>query len=236
MNFFQIMNFGGQGWASDMLFATLMTCAISVCGFLFGAVIGCAGCWAKVSHYIVLRALADAYTTVLRGVPDLLVIYLFYFGSSMVLTRIAQSMGFNSFMGVPGFIVGVAAIAVISGAYQTEVLRGAVNSVPTGTIEAGRSLGLGTFSLFALIIAPQALRLALPGLGNIWLLVLKDSALISVVGLVELMRQSQIGAGATHQPFLFYCTAAALYFLISAVSSHLIGRLEHKLDRPMRRA
>lgn len=236
MNSLQIMSFGEQGWAADMLLAALMTCAISISGFLGGSVIGCLGCWAKLSKYAVLRWLADVYTTVLRGVPDLLIIYMFYFGSSMVLTQIAQSLGFKGFVGFPGFLVGVAAISVISGAYQLEVLRGAVINVPVGTIEAGRSLGLPKFKLFALIIAPQTLRLALPGLGNVWLLVLKDSALISVVGLVELMRQSQMGAGATHQPFLFYCTAAALYFLISALSSHMIGRLEHKLDKPMRRA
>ncbi|WP_345945907.1 ABC transporter permease subunit [Pseudomonas sp. MWU16-30316] len=236
MNFFQIMSFGDQGWASDMLLAALMTCAISVCGFSSGLVIGCLGCWAKLSRFVLLRVVADLYTTILRGVPDLLVIYLFYFGSTMVLTQVAQSIGIQGFTGIPGFLVGVIAISVISGAYQLEVLRGAVHSVPLGTIEAGRSLGLGNFKLFALIVAPQALRIALPGLGNVWLLVLKDSALISVVGLVELMRQSGIGAGATHQPFIFYGTAAALYYAISTFSSHLIGRLEHKLNQPMRRS
>lgn len=219
-----------------MLLAALMTCAISVCGFFSGLVIGSLGCWAKMSRFVLLRVMADVYTTVLRGVPDLLVIYLFYFGSSMVLTQVAQSLGISGFTGLPGFLVGVIAISVISGAYQLEVLRGAVHSVPIGTIEAGRSLGLGNFKLFALIIAPQALRIALPGLGNVWLLVLKDSALISVVGLIELMRQSGIGAGATHQPFIFYGTAAALYYAISTLSSHFIGRLEHKLNLPMRRS
>lgn len=142
------------------------------CGFLCGSVIGCLGCWAKLSRSYLLRWLADVYTTVLRGVPDLLVIYLFYFGSSMVLTQLAQSLGLKGFVGLPGFFVGVVAISVISGAYQLEVLRGAVNSVAIGSIEAGRSIGLSKFKLFSLIIAPQALRLALPGLGNVWLPVL----------------------------------------------------------------
>lgn len=230
------MGFGDQGWAADMLLATISTFTISVCGFLFGGVIGCLGCWAKLSRYAVFHIVADAYTTVLRGVPDLLVIYLFYFGSSMVLTQVAQSLGFMGFLGLPPFLVGFLAISVVSGAYQIEVLRGAVGSVPTGSIEAGRSLGLGGFKLLVLIVAPQALRFALPGLGNVWLLVLKESALISVVGMVEIMRQSQIGAGATHQPFYFYVTAGALYFLISFCSSHLIGRVERRLALPMRKA
>lgn len=161
MNFLEVMSFGDQGWATDMLLAALMTCAISVCGFLCGSVIGCLGCWAKLSRSYLLRWLADVYTTVLRGVPDLLVIYLFYFGSSMVLTQLAQSLGLKGFVGLPGFFVGVVAISVISGAYQLEVLRGAVNSVAIGSIEAGRSIGLSNFKLFSLIIAPQALRLAL---------------------------------------------------------------------------
>ncbi|TFZ32801.1 ABC transporter permease subunit [Pseudomonas syringae] len=113
----------------------------------------------------------------------------------MVLTQGAQSIGIEGVTGSPGFLVGVMANSVISGAYQLEVLRGAVHSVPLGTIEAGRSLGLGNFKLFALSVAPQALRIALPGLGNGWLLVLKDSAWISAVGLVGVMRRCGIGIG-----------------------------------------
>ncbi|WP_256349790.1 ABC transporter permease subunit, partial [Pseudomonas gingeri] len=96
-----------------MLLATASTCMIALCGFLFGAVIGCLGCWAKLSRYRLLHILADAYTTVLRGVPDLLVIYLFYFGSSMVLTQVAQSLGVNGFLGLPAFLVGFLAISVV---------------------------------------------------------------------------------------------------------------------------
>jgi octopine/nopaline transport system permease protein len=236
MTFWHTMGFGEQGWAADMLLATLMTCAVALCGFALGGLIGGLGCWAKLSRYRSLRVVADAYTTVLRGVPDLLIIYLFYFGSSMVLTQTARSFGFDSFIGLPGFAVGMLAIAVVSGAYQIEVLRGAMGSVPAGTLEAGRALGLDGFKLLMLVIAPQALRFALPGLGNVWLLVLKESALVSVVGMVELMRQAQIGAGATHQPFWFYGTAGALYLLVSVSSSHLLGRLEHRLALPTRAA
>jgi octopine/nopaline transport system permease protein len=234
MTFWQAMGFGDQGWAADMLLATAMTCAVAFCGFIGGGLIGVIGCWAKLSRYRSLRTLADVYTTLLRGVPDLLIIYLFYFGSSMVLTQAAHSLGFEHFIGLPAFVVGMLAIAVVSGAYQIEVLRGAMGSVPSGTLEAGRALGLEGFKLLALVIAPQALRFALPGLGNVWLLVLKESALISVVGMVELMRQAQIGAGATHQPFWFYGTAGALYLLVSLSSSHLLGRLERRLALPTR--
>ncbi|WP_226502715.1 ABC transporter permease subunit [Pseudomonas sp. MWU16-30317] len=232
MTFWQTMGFGEQGWAADMLLATLMSCAIAFCGFACGGLIGGVGCWAKRSRFRSLRALADLYTTVLRGVPDLLIIYLFYFGSSMVLTQAARELGLESFVGLPPFLVGVVAIAVVSGAYQIEVLRGAMGCVPRGTLEAGRALGLDGARLLLLVIAPQALRFALPGLANVWLLVLKESALISVVGMVELMRQAQIGAGATHQPFWFYGTAGALYLLVSVSSSQCLGRLERRLALP----
>jgi octopine/nopaline transport system permease protein len=226
------MGFGEQGWAADMLLATLMTCAIAFCGFACGGLIGGVGCWAKLSRFRSLRGLADLYTTVLRGVPDLLIIYLFYFGSSMVLTQAAHELGLESFVGLPPFLVGMLAIAAVSGAYQIEVLRGAMGCVPRGTLEAGRALGMDGAKLLLLVAAPQALRFALPGLANVWLLVLKESALISVVGMVELMRQAQIGAGATHQPFWFYGTAGALYLLVSVSSSQCLGRLERRLALP----
>ncbi|WP_297836223.1 ABC transporter permease subunit [Pseudomonas sp.] len=236
MSFWQLMGFGVNGWAADMVWATVITCAIALCGFLLGAVIGCLGCWAKLSSFLLPRLAADAYTTVLRGVPDLLVIYLLYFGSSMVLTDVAKWFGVSGFFGLPAFLVGTVAIGVVSGAYQIEVLRGAFGCVPGGTIEAARALGLSGWRLLLLIIVPQTLLHALPGLGNVWLLVLKESALISVVGVVELMRQAQIGAGATHQPFYFYLAAGALYLLVTLLSGHGLRRLERRLARPMGRS
>ena len=131
---------------------------------------------------------------------------------------------------------GALAIGVVSGAYQADVFRGAYQALSKGELEAAQSVGMHRFLMFRRIIAPQVLRYAIPGLGNVWQLVLKESALISVTGLVELLRQSQIAAGSTRRPFDFYLTAAVLYLLITWVSTYLFQRAETHSMRGMRRA
>jgi octopine/nopaline transport system permease protein len=208
---------------------------VAFCGFLAGAVIGSLIAWAKIAGGIVLRGLADGYTTVLRGIPDLLVIYLFYFGGSAVLGKIGGLFGYDGFIGLPAFATGAIAIGVVSGAYQAEVYRGAYQTVGRGEIEAAKSVGMHRWLMFRRILAPQVLRYAIPGLGNVWQLVLKESALISVTGLVELLRQSNIAAGSTRRPFDFFLTAAALYLLITWVSTILFQRAETYSMRGVRR-
>ena len=211
MSYFELMGFGPKGWGWPMLMAAGMTVAVASCGFLAGSVIGSLIAWAKLSRSIVARVFGDGYTTVLRGIPDLLVIYLFYFGGSALLSGIGQLFGGSGgFIGVPAFAVGALAIGVISAAYQAEVFRGAYTALARGELEAARSVGMHTMLMFRRIVAPQVLRYAIPGLGNVWQLALKESALISVTGLVELLRQSQIGSGSTYKPFYFYLTASLL--------------------------
>jgi octopine/nopaline transport system permease protein len=234
--FFELMSFGPQGWGRALLSGAVMTLALSVCGFAVGAVIGILAAWAKISGGSVLRTLADAYTTILRGIPDLLVIYLFYFGGSGVLSAIGHLFGAEGFIGVPGFLAGALAVGVVSGAYHTEVYRGAYRAIARGEIEAAIASGMGLRLRFRRIIAPLALRHALPGLGNVWQVVLKESALVSVTGVVELLRQSQVGAGSTGLPFDFFFAAAILYLVISSVSGWLLRSAEHYFSRGVRRA
>src|SRR5215212_3851867 len=226
MSYFELMGFGSKGWGWPMLMAAGMTVAVASCGFLVGAVLGSLIAWAKLSRSLVLR-----------GIPDLLVIYLFYFGGSAVLSRVGQWFGGSGgFVSVPAFAVGALAIGVISAAYQAEVFRGAYTALARGEIEAAKSVGMHTMLLFRRIIAPQVLRYAIPGLGNVWQLVLKESALISVTGLVELLRQSAIGSGSTYKPFSFYFTAAMLYLVITTVSTWGFQRAEDYSMRGLRRA
>lgn len=236
LSYFELVGFGPNGWGWALLQATLMTLAVASCGFLVGALIGTFVAWAKLSKSLIARSFADGYTTVLRGIPDLLVIYLFYFGGSAALGAIAGLFGAEGFIGVPAFATGALAIGVVSGAYQAEVFRGAYQALSRGELEAARSVGMHRWLMFRRIIAPQVLRFAIPGLGNVWQLVLKESALISVTGLVELLRQSQIGAGSTRRPFDFYVTAAALYLLITWVSTILFEKAEIRSMRGVRRA
>jgi octopine/nopaline transport system permease protein len=234
--FYELIGFGPNGWGLALLQATGMTLAVAVCGFLAGALIGTAVAWAKLSRSLIASGLADGYTTVLRGIPDLLVIYLFYFGGSAALGAIGSLFGAQGFIGVPAFATGALAIGIVSGAYQAEVFRGAYQTLSKGELEAARSVGMHRWLMFRRIVAPQVLRYAIPGLGNVWQLILKESALISVTGLVELLRQSQIGAGSTRRPFDFYLTAAALYLLITWVSTVLFQKAETRSMRGVRRA
>jgi octopine/nopaline transport system permease protein len=237
LSFFELMGFGPRGWGLTMLLAAGMTLAVAATGFLIGAGFGALAATARLSGNRAARVAADSYTTILRGVPDLLVIYLLYFGGSSVVTWMGSTLfGTEGFVSVPAFAVGALALGVCNGAYQGEVFRGGFLAIAKGEIEAGRAMGMAPATLFRRVIAPQVLRTAIPGLGNCWQLCLKESALITVTGLVELLRQSQIGSGSTRQPFSFYITAGMLYLVITTVTSWLFDRAEKRAMRGLRRA
>lgn len=212
-----------------------MTIAIAICGYLLGASIGVLAAWGKISGGPVIRIIADAYTTILRGIPDLLVIYLLYFGGSAMVTAIGRLFGAQGFIGFPNFIAGVVAIGICSGAHHTEVFRGAFKAVNPGELEAARACGMNLWMRFRRIVAPLTFRYAIAGLSNVWLVVLKETALVSVIGITELMRQSQIGAGSTGLPFDFYLIAAVIYLMISTVSSSILHWAQIRAMRSIRR-
>lgn len=232
----ELLSWGDRGWGDELARATLMTIAVATLAFLLGLVFGALGAAAKLSRFAPLRAAADAYTTVLRGIPDLLVIYLLFFGGSGMLMFVARMFGHGGYIEINAFATGCIAIAIVSGAYSTEAIRGGVLAIPRGEIEAARAFGMSRFLLFRRILAPQALRYALPALGNVWQLALKETALISVTGLVEIMRQSSIAAGSTKKPFTFYAAAAILYLLLTAMSQIALRRAETSALRGLRRA
>jgi octopine/nopaline transport system permease protein len=234
--YLELMSFGPNGWGPAMLLGAAMTLAVASCGFLLGAVIGTFGAWAKIAGGRLARSGADLYTTVLRGIPDLLVIYLFYFGGSSLLSSVGRLFGETGFISLPGFAAGAMAIGVVSGAHHTEVFRGAFGAVNRGELEAARAVGMGRALRFRRIIAPLVMRYAIPGLGNVWQLVLKESALVSVTGVVELIRQAQIGSGSTGQPFYFFMTAAALYLVVTTMSGWTLRRAERHFQKGMMRA
>ncbi|WP_411036558.1 ABC transporter permease [Shinella sp. BYT-45] len=234
--FFETFGFGPDGWGAALAAGAVMTVLIAVCGFAIGAVIGIFGAWAKIAGGPVSRTVAGTYTTVLRGIPDLLVIYLFYFGGSAVISSIGRLFGNEGFISFPGFLAGALAVGVTSGAQHTEVFRGAFRAVHPGEIDAAVACGMSRMLRFRRIVAPLTLRHALPGLGNVWQVVLKESALVSITGVVELLRQSQIGAGSTGRPFDFYVVAAALYLAISTFSGLALQLAEKRSRRGTGRA
>ncbi|MGF6551791.1 ABC transporter permease [Paraburkholderia youngii] len=235
MSPFEMLGFGPDGWAGVLLLGALMTVVLTLAALAIGAVFGALIAAAKLSRYRTVRVIGDCYTTVFRGVPELLVIYLFYFGGSTLVSSIGQWFGADGFIGVPPFAIGAFAVGMISGAYQAEVYRAAVLAVSRGELEAARAIGMPTLTMARRILIPQVLRFALPGIGNVWQLSLKDSALISVTGLAELLRASQVAAGSTHQYFLFFVVGGALYLVMTGVSNRVFGRAEAIVARSFKR-
>jgi len=232
----ELLSFGDQGWGDEMARAALMTIAVSLSSMALGLVVGTIGAAAKLSALAPARWLAEGYTTLVRGVPELLVIYLLFFGGSGAAMFVASIFGYHGYVELNAFTIGTVAVGLISGAYSTEVIRGAVQAVPGGQIEAAKAIGMPRALMFRRIMLPQVARFALPGLGNVWQLTLKDTALISVTGLVEIMRQAHVAAGSTREPFTFYVVAALLYMLLSTFSNYGFQRAEGWASRGVRRA
>jgi len=227
----ELLSFGNTGWGDELFYATLMTIAVAITAMLIGFFFALIFTPLKLSKNKFLNLIANTYTTIIRGVPELLVIYLFFFGGSTAVMFVASIFGYGEYIEINAFITGAFSIGIISGAYSTEVFRGAIQSIDKGQFEAVNVLGLGKFGKFFKVILPQTLRLALPNLSNVWQITLKDTSLISVTGLVEIMRQSYVAAGSTRDPLFFYSFAAVLYLLLTFLSMKLINRLEAKYSR-----
>lgn len=208
----------------QLLAGLLVTLAVAAGSLLLGLVIALVCAPLSLYAPTIVKRLIAGYVALIRGLPELLVIFLIFYGGTVALSKLV-----GRYVEVSGFVAGVVALSVVAGAYLTEILRGALQAVPLGQWEAARALGLGAYMAFRRVVLPQMVLRALPGLGNQWLVILKDSALVSVVGLEELMRKSLIAAGATHQPLGFYLAAGALYIGVTAVSTLFIDRAEARL-------
>ena len=233
---FELLVLGDTGWGDEMLRASLVTLLVSLSAMGIGLLISILGTMSKLSSNFYVRFIADVYTTVIRGIPELLVIYLLFFGGSSAVMRIAKIFGYDGYIELNAFVIGSFAVGAISGAYSTEVMRGAFLAIPKGQIDAGKMVGMNNFLRFKRILVPQVLRYALPGLGNVWQLTLKDTALIMVTGLVEIMRQAHVASGSTYSPFTFYLTAAVLYLVLTSVSNKVFSSAEAWANRGVRRA
>lgn len=227
---FGLMQLWEGGWVGALLRGATITVLVGLCAMLAGLVIGIICGLIKWGRVTPLNWLVDGYTTVVRGVPELLIIYLLFFSSVEFVTRVATAFGWSGLADTGyAFIIAVIAIGAISGSYSTEVVRGALSSIPKGHLEAARALGMPGRRIFRKIILPQMLRIAVPGMNNVWQATMKDTALVSVVGLQELMRTAFIGAGSTRNPFIFYLIAALAYLVITLVSQFFFKRAERAL-------
>lgn len=220
-----------HGFLPQLLSGLWVTVQLALGAVCVGLLLGIVGAAMKLSPVGPVRWVAETYTAIFRGLPELLTVLLVYFGGTVVLSNIA-----GDYVEVSAFAAGVAALGITFGAYATEVFRGAIIAVPKGHIEAAHAFGMTRFLTFRRVVLPQVWRIALPGLGNLFLVLLKDTALVSVVGLEDLMREADIASRFTKEPFTFYMTAAVLYLLLTVVTMATLHVLEKRANRGQRRA
>ncbi len=218
------------GWGATLLTGAAATLAISAGAYLIGIVIGMAGALGKLSGNRGLETVLNLYTTLIRSVPELILIVGLYYAGTDGLNRLLQLAGLPV-LEVNGFIAAVAVLGFVQGAYMTEVLRGAIMAIPNGQIEAARAFGMSPLLRFRRVVLPALLPNALPGLSNLWLAVTKDSALVAVVGYQELALATRLAGASTKQYFLFFMAAALMYLAITLVSNVIFRQIERHVRR-----
>lgn len=228
-----MLDMKGYGW---MLWDGFqMTLLVGACSMILAIFMGLLGAWGKLSQSKVARLVAQTYTTVIRGIPELILLLLVFYGVPTLLQDLAAWMGYDLVIDLNSFLAGTLTLGFIYGAFCTEVFRGAFLAIPKGQKEACRAIGMHETLMFRRVLLPQAMRLALPGLGNVWMVLIKATALVSVIMLEELMRKAKIASGATHQPFTYYFAASLLFLLITVVSMWGQKKLEQRANRAYQR-
>jgi polar amino acid transport system permease protein len=217
-------------WRGSLLTGALSTIQISFLAYAFGLMLGLCGARGKISGGKYLKWILEVYTTLIRSLPELLLIVMLYYLGTDTLNRMMLSLGFEA-LRINGFVAAVLVLGFVMGAYATEVLRGAIQAIPVGQIEAAKAYGMSPFLRFRRIILPAMLPYAIPGMSNLWLNITKDSALVAVVGYSELALQTKQAAGSTKAYFIFFVAAALIYLAISLASLRLFGALETYVRR-----
>ncbi|MDT0501118.1 MULTISPECIES: ABC transporter permease [unclassified Halomonas] len=223
-----------HGYGPRLLEGALITVELAVLSLLLAIVLGLITASAKMSRSRAAHAIGTLYTTIIRGVPDLVLMMLLFFGGQIGINAITDQLythfGWDIFINVNEFVAGVITIGLIFGAYMGETFRGAFLAVESGQIEAGRAYGMGPWLVFRRIRFPQMMRHAIPGLSNNWMVLLKTTALVSVIGLSDMVRVAAEASKATREPFTFMLIVGAIYLLIASVSEWGFARLQKRYD------
>jgi arginine/ornithine transport system permease protein len=219
-----------HGFLPSLLEGAAVTLSLALASLAVAMLLGLAGAMAKLSNWRWARGLALIYTTLIRGVPDLLLMLLIFYGGQVGLNALALSVGHEDYIDINPYAAGVLTIGFIFGAYLTEAFRGAFLALPPGQAEAGLSLGMSPRQIAWRITWPQMLRHALPGLANNWLVLIKSTAIVSVIGLSDLMTRGQQAAGTTREPFVFYLAVALIYLGFTSVSELFFAQLQKRLS------
>ncbi|QDG76583.1 ABC transporter permease [Labrenzia sp. PHM005] len=226
----ELLALSPPGWGGVLLQGFAASLQIAVGGFSLGLLIGIAGAFGKLYGGPILRDLLEIYTTIIRAVPELVLILLLYYAGSDAVNAVLGLAGLPR-VDISGLAAGIFVIGVVQGAYQTEVLRGAIKAIPPGQIEAARAYGMSPFKTLRRITLPAMLPYAIPGLSNLWLIATKDTALLAVVGFSELTLVTRQAAGSTKAYMLFFCAAGVLYLTLTLVSNRIISIIERRARR-----
>lgn len=226
-----ILACGAEGWGDEVAYGFGITVSLALATLPVGLAIGFLVALASQSEEKSLRLAGGIYTTIFRGLPELLTLFIVYYGMQIAIQRALAAIGFDERVEINAFGAGMIALAVVFSSYCSEVLQSAFQAIPRGQYEAGSALGLSYGKTMRLIVLPQLIRIALPGLVNLWMNLLKDTALVSVVGLSDIIRQTGVAAKVTKETFFFYLLACALYLGLAVISSFGIGFIDRWAKR-----
>lgn len=234
-------------YQSVLLQGAWLTVQVALLSLLLAVTLGLLGALAKISHSRILRLIATLYTTIIRGIPDLILMLLIFFGGQMLINSLSYTINESlneyfthydashewyaylpDYIDISPYFAGIVTIGFIFGAYMAETFRGAILSVEKGQIEAAKAYGMSKYKIFFRVTFPQMMRHALPGIGNNWLVLLKTTALVSIIGLQDMVKIAGDASGSTQQPFTFYLAVAFIFLFFTAISSALLKRLEDK--------
>lgn len=225
-----------KGYGHLLLSGALITITVGVAAMAVALTLGILGALARLSQSRLLRNIGAAYATIVRGVPELVLMLVVYYGGTILLQTLLSLGGADVRIDINAFLAGTIVLGFVYGAYATEIFRGAFLAIPSGQIDAGLAYGMSDRLLFFRIKLPQAWRLAIPGLGNLWLTLLKATSITSVIGLTELARQADLIKSPTHKPFTTFFAASLLYLALTAISDVARIRAERWASSGFRRS
>jgi polar amino acid transport system permease protein len=226
-----LLSWGPEGWLDDLARGVLVSVSLAIATLPVGLFIGFFVAVAKQSSEPSLRLAGNIYTTIFRGLPELVTLFLVYFGAQIGLQQLFRLFNPDATIEINSFISGIIALGLVSSSYSSEVFLSAFRAIPHGQYEGGYAIGLTRGQTMRLVVAPQLVRIALPGLANLWLILLKDTALVSAINLADLLRQTYIAARVTKHALMFYSVAALIYLLLAIVSSFGIHAIQRAVGR-----
>jgi polar amino acid transport system permease protein len=230
-SYWTLLSWGPEGWLDDIFYGVFVTVALAAATLPLGLLAGFFIALAKQSSEPSLRLAGNIYTTIFRGLPELLTLFLVYYGVQIGLQNLVRLIEPEASVEVNSFVSGMVALGVVLSSYASEVFLSAFRAIPKGQYEGGYSIGLSGGQTMRLVVLPQLIRIALPGLANLWLVLLLNTAIVSAIGLSDLLRQAGVAARVTREPFLFFSVAVLLYLALAIVSSLGIGAIERAVGQ-----